>query len=197
MGRALALREDYDAVGLRGLARTTRHAGQARRLLALAAIYDGTSRGDAARLAGTDRQIVRDWVMRFNAEGPDGVRDHHGGGVVPRLTSEMLSALKTRLEDGPIPAVHGVVRWRLCDLCAWLHEAWGVTLSETRLGQIIRREGFRLLTARPRHYRQDTEAQDIFKKSSLVSWRRSGPDIQEKISKSGGLTRPGSARKRS
>ncbi|MDG6094359.1 IS630 family transposase [Acetobacter sp. AN02] len=183
MGRALALREDYDAVGLRGLARTTRHAGQARRLLALAAICDGASRGDAARLAGTDRQIVRDWVMRFNAEGPDGVRDHHGGGVVPRLTSEMLSALKTRLEDGPVPAVHGVVRWRLCDLCAWLHEAWGVSLSETRLGQIIRREGFRLLTARPRHYRQDTEAQDIFKKKfpgvmAAIGSGHSGKDIE-------------------
>ncbi|BCI67637.1 hypothetical protein AAJCM20276_22610 [Acetobacter aceti] len=61
--------------------------------------------------------------------------------------------------------MHGVVRWRLCDLCGWLHETYGVTLSETRLGQIIRREGFRLLTARPRHYRQDTQAQDIFKRA--------------------------------
>lgn len=98
MGRALALREDYDAAGLRTLARTTKHAGQARRLLALAAIYDGASRGDVARQAGTDRQIVRDWVMRFNAEGPDGVRDHHGGGVVPRLTPAMLEALMRRID---------------------------------------------------------------------------------------------------
>jgi hypothetical protein len=74
-------------------------------------------------------------------------------------------------------------------------KTYGVTLSETRLGQIIRREGFRLLTARPRHYRQDTQAQDIFKKSSPVSWRQLCPDIPEKISKSGGLTKRGSARK--
>lgn len=98
MGKALALalREDHDAAGLRALARATKHAGQSRRLLALAAIYDGASRGDAARLAGTDRQIVRDWVVRFNTEGPDGVREHHGGGVVPRLTPAMLEALMRR-----------------------------------------------------------------------------------------------------
>ncbi|PYD74428.1 IS630 family transposase, partial [Novacetimonas pomaceti] len=176
MGSPLSLRDDHDSSELRRLARRSRHAGQSRRLLALAAIYDGASRGEAALLAGTDRQSIRDWVVRFNADGPDGLVDRHGGGQKARLTQEMLSALKTRLEEGPIPAVHGVVRWRLCDLCGWLHETYGVSLSETRLGQIIRREGFRLLTARPRHYRQDTEAQDIFKKSSPVSWRRSGPD---------------------
>ncbi|PYD77952.1 IS630 family transposase (plasmid) [Komagataeibacter sucrofermentans] len=183
MGSPLSLRDDHDSSELRRLARRSRHAGQSRRLLALAAIYDGASRGEAALLAGTDRQSIRDWVVRFNADGPDGLVDRHGGGQKARLTQEMLSALKTRLEEGPIPAVHGVVRWRLCDLCGWLHETYGVSLSETRLGQIIRREGFRLLTARPRHYRQDTEAQDIFKKSSPVFMaairsRHPGKDIE-------------------
>lgn len=174
MGSPLSLRDDHDSSELRRLARRSRHAGQSRRLPALAAIYDGASRGEAALLAGTDRQSIRDWVVRFNA---DGLVDRHGGGQKAHLTPKMLSAQKTRLEEGPIPAVHGVVRWRMCDLCGWPHENWGITLSETRLGQIIRREGFRLLTVRPRHYRQDTEAQDIFKKSSPVSWRQSGPDV--------------------
>lgn len=173
MGRALALREDYDAAGLRTLARATKHAGQARRLLALAAIYDGASRGDVARQAGTDRQIVRDWVMRFNAEGPDGVRDHHGGGVVPRLTPAMLQALMRRMENGPIAAVHGVVRWRQADLRQWLYEELGVSLSRSRLSAVIRGLDFRLLTARPRHYAQDPEAQEVFKKASPTSWPRS------------------------
>ena len=197
MAIPLALRDDYDSLELRRLARRSRHAGQSRRLLALAAIYDGASRGAAALLAGTDRQSIRDWVVRFNAEGPEGLVDRHGGGQKARLTAEMLAALKAHIEEGPIPAVHGVVRWRLCDLCGWLHERYGVTLSETRLGQIIRREGFRLLTARPRHYRQDTQAQDIFKKSSPMSLLRSGPDIPDNTLKSGGPTRHGSARKQS
>ena len=164
MGKALALRDDYDAVRLRVLARTTKHAAQSRRLLALAAIYHGASRGDAARLAGTDRQIVRDWVVRFNAEGPDGMRDRHGGGVAPRLTPAMLEALAARIEQEPIPSMHGVVRWRLCDLCMWLHEEFDVDLSVSRLSEIVRRHDFRFLTARPRHHAQDPEAQELFKK---------------------------------
>ncbi|MQS00093.1 helix-turn-helix domain-containing protein [Gluconobacter sp. AC10] len=81
MSRAVALREDYDATRVRSVARGSRHADQSRRLLALAAIYDGATRGEAARLAGTDRQIVRDWVLRFNAKGPAGLIDRHGGGA--------------------------------------------------------------------------------------------------------------------
>ena len=195
MGRALALREDYDAAGLRALARTTKHAGQARRLLALAAIYDGASRGDVARLAGTDRQIVRDWGVGCNTEGPEGVRDHHGGGVVPRLTPSMLEALMRRIEDGPIAAVHGVVRWRQADLGQWLYEEFGVSLSRNRLSAVIRSLDFRLLTGRPRHHGQDPEAQDVFKKASPTSWPGSGPGIPARPSNSGGVTRRGSARR--
>lgn len=197
MGKALALREDYDAASVRILARATKHAAQARRLLALAAIYDGASRGDAARLAGTDCQIVRDWVVKFNTEGPDGLRDHHGGGITSRVTPEMLAALARRVEEGPIAAVHGVTRWRLCDLCAWLQEEYGVSLSVARMSEIVREHGFRLLTCRPRHYAQDPWAQDLFKKASLTPSRRSRPDIPAKPSNSGGGTKRGSARKRS
>jgi len=169
MGRALLLRGDYDAAGVRGLARTTKHAGQARRLLALAAIYDGASRGEAARLAGTDRQIVRDWVVRFNAEGPEGVRDHYRGGRASCVTPSIREALKRRIEDGPIAAVPGVVRWRQADLGQWLYEEFGVSLSRSHLSTIIRGLDFRLLTGRARHQAQDPEAQNIFKKTFLPS----------------------------
>ncbi|GBQ29297.1 transposase [Gluconacetobacter sacchari DSM 12717] len=169
MGKALSLRADYDAAGLRRLARTTKHAGQSRRLVALAAIYDGASRGAAARLAGTDRQIVRDWVVRFDTDGPDGLVDRHAGGAAPRITPSVLEALAHRIEEGSIAAVHGVTGWRLRDLCAWLHEQHGVSLSESRMSRIVRREGFRLLTARPRHYAQNPEAQDIFRAEFILN----------------------------
>src|ERR671916_237841 len=68
------LRTDFDADGLRAMARKTKDGPQARRLLALAAIYDGASRTEAARIGGVTLQIVRDWVVKFNAHGPEGRR---------------------------------------------------------------------------------------------------------------------------
>ena len=189
MRKAIALRDDYDAARVRTLARRSRHAAQSRRLLALAAIYDGATRGEAARLAGTDRQIVRDWVLRFNAQGPDGLIARHGGGAARRITPSVMEALAQRIEEGPIPAAHGVVRWRLRDLCAWLHEDYGISLSVSWSSRIVRNENFRLLTARPRHYAQNPDAQGIFKKTSLTSLLPSEHVIPEKISNCGGRTK--------
>src|SRR5215468_9099775 len=73
MAAPVALRSDYDAKALRRLAKASRDADQTRRLLALAAIYDGGSRGDAAEIGGVGLQTVRDWVLRFNAEGLAGL----------------------------------------------------------------------------------------------------------------------------
>jgi len=69
MGAAIELRDDFDAEMLRKRTRRNRDPVQCRRLLALAMIYDGSRRSEAARMAGVGRQIVRDWVLRFNAEG--------------------------------------------------------------------------------------------------------------------------------
>ena len=85
MARAIALRSDFNGVELRRLARRSKDAGQARRLLALAAIYDGGMRSEAARLGNVTLQIVRDWVLRFNAEGPAGLLDRKAPGPTPRL----------------------------------------------------------------------------------------------------------------
>src|SRR5919112_6557963 len=116
----IPLRSDFDAGRLRGTARQTKDAAQARRLLALAAIYDGASRTEAARIGGVTLQIVRDWVLRFNAEGPAGLIDRKAPGQPPRLTDAHRAALAVAIEAGPVPAIHGVVRWRLLNLGGWL-----------------------------------------------------------------------------
>ena len=113
MPNAIALRPDYTASALRGLARRSKDAAQARRLLALAVICDRGTRSEAARLGNVTLQIVRDWVVRFNAEGPDGLRDRKSAGPTPRLNEAHRAALMEIVERGPMPAIHGVVRWRL------------------------------------------------------------------------------------
>lgn len=112
MAHAVQLRTDYSAAELRRLASSSRHANQSRRLLSLAAVLDGMSRTDAAQIGGMDRQTLRDWVHRFNAHGPDGLKDHWANGSVPRLSHEQQAELCDLVETGPDRAVHGVVRWR-------------------------------------------------------------------------------------
>ena len=110
MGAAIQLRTDYDGATLRRFARTTKDANQARRLLALAEIYDGGRRNDAARIGGVGLQIVRDWVVRFNARGPDGLINGKAPGQRPKLNDAQRHALAAIVESGPNPSVHGVVR---------------------------------------------------------------------------------------
>src|ERR1700759_4299036 len=112
MGQAIALRSDYTADQLRRLARQTKDVAQARRLLAIAAILDGASRAEAARIGGMDRQTLRDWVIRFNEHGPDGLINIPSPGVSPKLGKKHRAFLARLVEEGPIPAVHGGVRWR-------------------------------------------------------------------------------------
>lgn len=75
MPAALCLRTDFSAFDLRRLASLTKNANQSRRLLSLAAVLDGMNQADAARMGGMDRQTLRDWVHRFNARGPDRLKD--------------------------------------------------------------------------------------------------------------------------
>lgn len=174
MAAAIGLREDYVGDDLRRLARGSRDGRQVRRLLALAAIYEGASRTEAARLGGVTLQIVRDWVVRFNAEGPPGLIDRKAPGKVPTLGAEARAALARAVEEGPTPWRDGVVRWRLIDLMQWLWESFGVSVSETTVGRELRAMGFGKLSARPRHYEQDPEALEAFKKrTSPPAWRRS------------------------
>ncbi len=172
----IPLRADFDAQRLRSAARKTKHAGQARRLLALAAVYDGAKRTEAATLGGVTLQIVRDWVVKFNALGPDGLIDRKPPGQPSRLNDAHRTALARMIETGPIPAVHGVVRWRVIDLCQWMWEEFRVSIAKQTLSRELRGMGYRKLSARPRHHAQAEGAIENFKKSSLPSWTKSrGP----------------------
>jgi transposase len=170
---AIPLRLDFDAPGLRAIAKQTKAAGQARRLLALAAIYDGASRSEAAAIGSVTLQIVRDWVLKFNANGPAGLIDRSPPGQPARLNAAQRATLAQVLEDGPIPAIHGVVRWRLIDLCQWMWEEHRVSICKSTMSQEVRALGYRKLTARPRHHAQAEDAIETFKKSSSPAWRRS------------------------
>ncbi len=173
MSTPIEVRGDFTCDDLRRLARDSRDGNQVRRLLALAAIYDGGSRTEAARIGGVGLQIIRDWVVRFNAEGPAGLLDHKAPGKPSILSAEHRAALVRAVEAGPKPYLDGVVRWRLIDLVQWLWDEFGVSVSETTLGRELRALGFRKLSARPRAYDQDTMAAEAFKKTSPPAWRRS------------------------
>jgi len=175
MRPGIELRTDYDAARLRALAKATRNAGQSRRLLALAEIYDGGTRSKAARVGGVGLQTVRDWVVRFNAHGPKGLVDGKAPGNVCKLSAHHREALIPLVESGPTPAVHGVVRWRLKDLVQWLWDEFRVEVSQTTLGRELRALGYRKLSARPRHHAKSEAAVEDFKKAFPRVWRKSRP----------------------
>ena len=193
MAAAIGLRVDHTADDLRRLAKASRDAKQTRRLLALAAIYDGGSRTEAARIGGVGLQVVRDWVLRFNRSGPAGLIDRKAPGKAALLTAEHRSVLAQAVEDGPVP---WVMRWRLVDLAAWLREEFGVTASRQTLGRELRRMGYRSLSARPQAHGQDPEAMEAFKKTSRPPSRKSAIGTPAApASRSGSRTRRGSARR--
>ncbi len=166
MAAAVRVRTDVSAGELRRLAARTRDANQSRRLLSIAAVLDGMSRADAARIGGMDRQTLRDWVHRFNERGPDGLKDSWSKGNPPRLSSEQQAELVRLVETGPDRAVHSVVRWRRIDLQHLIAERFGVVYHERTVSKILNRLGFSHISARPRHPAQDERIVAEFKKTS-------------------------------
>ena len=164
MGAALRLREDYSAEDLRGLACKARDGAQARRLMALAAVADGKRRAEAAAIGLMDRQTLRDWVVRFNAKGAEGLIDKTSPGRPPKLTPAQKQELRQVVEDGPEKHVSHLVRWRRADLAALAKARFAVDCHETTIGRMLRELGFSHISARPRHPEQDKEAIETFKK---------------------------------
>lgn len=171
----IALRDDFDAAMVMAAARKSKDGAQARRLLALAAIYEGASRTQAARIGDVTLQVVRDWVLKFNASGPAGLMDKKAPGQPSRLNATHRAALADAIEKGPTPAVHGVVRWRIIDLMKLLSDEFSLSVSKPTLSRELRALGYRKLSARPKHHAQDPEAIEAFKKGALPpSWTKSG-----------------------
>lgn len=165
---ALAIiRDDLTASDLRLEARRTKDTKQARRLLAIALVLEGASRQDAARAAGMDRQSLRDWVHRYNAQGIEGLVDQARAGRPPRLCAAQLAALDALIAEGPDIAVHKVVRWRCADVKNVIMQRFGVELSERHIGRLLNSRGWRRLSVRPRHPKADEAAQSAFKKTLL------------------------------
>ena len=172
MSAPIDLREDFEASELRRLAAAAKNANQARRLVALAAVYDGMNRDEAARIGGMDRQTLRDWAHRFNRHGADGLINGKSPGRRPKLSVEQKEVLRQLVEAGPDPEKDGVVRWRCVDLKRVLGERFGVDLSEVSIGRVLKQLNFSRISARPRHPAQDEEAIPAFKKTSPRLSRR-------------------------
>jgi transposase len=187
-------RRELGAEDLRREARRCREVAASRRMLALALVLEGTSRGEAARAAGMDRQTLRDWVHRYNGEGLAGLRDRRRPGRKPRLTPEQETELAAVVERGPEPDRDGVVRWRRADLRALVERRFEVRLHERSVGKVLRRLGFTRLSVRPKHPKADAAAQAAFKEASPRWPRRRSPSAPAAgRSRSGSRTRPASA----
>jgi len=189
-------RKDYTAEELRHLAKRTKDADATRRMLALALVLEGKSRTQAAICCGMDRQILCDWVHRYNAQGIEGLHNRTAPGARPKLSAEQEREVAELVRQGPDLAKHGVVRWRRIDLARVIEQRYGVKFAERSIGDLLRRLGFRRISVRPRCPKQDAAMQEAHKKT-LPIWSRV-PSQRTRVtsrSSSGGRMRPASASK--
>jgi transposase len=165
---ALAIRQDYTPAELRRRASREGDRRAALRLLAIANALEGMSRAEAARLAGMERQALRDAVLRFNAEGPDGLHDRPRPGRPERLSEGQQAALKAHILRRPKPDKDGVSAWRLVDLCEHVERTYAMRYSPWGLSCLLKRLGLSRQKTRPSHPKGDAAAQAAFKKGSAL-----------------------------
>jgi transposase len=169
MSRAITItRTECTAEELRAFAAKSRDGAQVRRLLALALVLEGHSRTEASERSGMDRQTLRDWVHRYNAEGIEGLKSSHGPGQPPALTAAQMTELKALVLKGPDPEKDGVVRWRCVDLRGEVARRFTVDVTERTIGKWLRKLDLTRLQPRPFHPKKDEAAQETFKKTSPV-----------------------------
>src|SRR4029453_15703720 len=172
MSYAIPVRTDYTAGEVRRFAQRAKDAAQARRLLAIAAVLDGASREEAPKVGGRVRPAVGGLVMPFNEQGAGGLINIPSPGMPPKLKAMHKAFLARIVEEGPIPAIHGVVRWRGGDLIMRLYEEFGLSVSDDTIYRALKNLGFSHVSARPKAYKQNAEAMDAFKKTSPSVWRK-------------------------
>ena len=166
MAAVKVTRAELSAAELRREAARSRDAKAARRMLAIALALDGHSRTDAAEACGMDRQTLRDWVHRYNAEGLAGLANRRAAGPTPRLSAAQEAEVAGWVEDGPDLERDGVVRWRCADLRARIERRFGVRFHERTIGKLLAKLRFRRLSVRPRHPESDPAAQEAFRGAS-------------------------------
>jgi len=167
MGRPVEItRLEHSASALRELAAGTRDGAVVRRLLGIALILEGRRREEAARLSGMDRQTLRDWAHRYNANGVAGLSSRCSPGRPPALNEAQMAELRSMVLEGPDPERNKVVRWRCVDLRAEIAARWSVTLTKGTVGRLLRRLHMTRLQPRPYHPKKDAVAQEAFKKTS-------------------------------
>ena len=149
MPRTVEIKPSHTPSQLRRLAASSKDANQSRRLLSIAAVLDGMSRAEAAKIGGMDRQTLRDWVHRFNTHGPAGLKDNRRRGNPRRLSVAQQTDLAQIVETGPDRTVDGVVRWRRVDLQHVIEERFGVVYHERTIGKLLKALGFSHISARP------------------------------------------------
>jgi len=159
-------RTEMTASELRRAASSCRDADASRRMLALALVFEGAPRAEAARSCGMDRQTLRDWVHRYNDEGLPGLSNRSGQGRKPLLDDDQRARLADLVRKGPDPEQDGVVRWRRVDLKRRIEHEFDVVMHERTVGAQLAALGFRRLSVRPQHPNADEEAQEAFKKTS-------------------------------
>jgi transposase len=172
MPRVIEIKPSHTPTELRRLAASGKDANQCRRLLSIAAVLDGMSRAEAAKIGGMDRQTLRDWAHRFNEQGPAGLKDNRRRGNPRRLSQAQLAELSEIVETGPSRAVDGVVRWRRIDLQRVIKDKFGIDYHERSIGKLLKHLGFSHISARPRHPGQDGEVIAAFKKTGPTRSRR-------------------------
>ena len=166
MGKALKIRDELSANRCGGRLAARRTGGR-RRGCTRSAALEGLSRAEAARLAGMERQALRDAVVRYNAEGLAGLHDRPKGRPRRRLDANEEAALVAAIERGPDPDVDACCAWTRADLCRWLEAEFGKSYHPSSMSRVLRRLGFSRQKARPFHPKTDPEAQAAFKKGGL------------------------------
>jgi transposase len=163
MGAALAIRDDLTAAALRRHARFEPNRRAALRMLAIANALEGLSRAEAARLAGMERQALRDAVVRSNAEGLAGLYDRPKPGRPQRLSAGEQAALAGHIFRDPDPDKDGVAAWTRADLCRWLEDRFKKKFHPSSRSRVLRRLELSRQQARPVHPRADAAAQERFR----------------------------------
>jgi transposase len=164
MGKPVEItRLEYSASELRVLAANTDDGAVVRRLLAIAMILDGHPRAEAARLNGMDRQTLRDWVHRYNADGVAGLHSRLSPGRPGALNGAQMEELRSMVLEGPDPERDAVIRWRCVDLRNAIAARWSVELHERSVGRLLHRLGMTRLQPRPFHPKKNAAAQEAFK----------------------------------